>query len=99
MLQPGVALIHIRDILGHVDIPATEVYARADLDMKRKALERAAAAPNAVAKPNLSSWHENKDLLDWLSSLYRRDYALPPPSRTPKRKTWRTSPRIVTTSA
>ena len=69
MLQAGVELIHIRDILGHVDIRTTEVYARADLDMKRKALEKAAAAPNAVAKPNLSSWHENKDLLDWLSSL------------------------------
>ncbi len=69
MLQAGVALIHIRDILGHVDIRTTEVYARADLNMKRKALEKVAAAPTAVVKPNLSSWHENKDLLDWLSSL------------------------------
>ena len=69
MLQAGVAVIHIRDILGHVDIRTTEVYARADLDMKRKALEKAAGAPNAEVKPNLRSWHENKDLLDWLSSL------------------------------
>ena len=69
MLQDGVALIHIRDILGHVDIRTTEIYARADLEMKRKALQKAADSPNAVAKPNLSSWHDNKDLLDWLSSL------------------------------
>ena len=69
MLQAGVALIHIRDILGHVDIRTTEIYARADLEMKRKALQKAADSPNAVVKPNLSSWHENKDPLDWLSSL------------------------------
>jgi hypothetical protein len=69
MLQAGVALIHIRDILGHVDIRTTEIYARSDLDMKRRALEKAAAASDAVAKPNLSAWHENKDLLNWLSSL------------------------------
>jgi site-specific recombinase XerD len=69
MLQAGVALIHIRDILGHVNIRTTEIYARSDLDMKRRALEKAAAASNAVAKPNLSAWHENKDLLNWLSSL------------------------------
>ncbi len=69
MLQAGVALIHIRDILGHVDIRTTEVYARADLEMKRKALQKAADSPNAVVKRNPSSWHENKDLLDWLSSL------------------------------
>ncbi|HZM11725.1 MAG TPA: site-specific integrase [Candidatus Limnocylindrales bacterium] len=69
MLQAGVALIHIRDILGHVDIRTTEAYARSDLEMKRKALEKAAASPSAVLKPNLSSWHVNKDLLDWLTSL------------------------------
>ncbi len=69
MLQAGVALIHIRDILGHADIRTTEVYARADLEMKRKALEKAAVTSNAVAQPNLSSWHENKNLMDWLTSL------------------------------
>lgn len=69
MLQAGVALIHIRDILGHVDIRTTEVYARSDLEMKRKALQKAADSPDAVVKPSLSNWHENKDLLDWLSSL------------------------------
>ena len=69
MLQAGVPLIYIRDILGHVNIRTTEVYARADLEMKRKALEKAETEPNAVMKPNLSSWYENRDLLDWLTSL------------------------------
>ncbi len=39
LLQAGVNLIYIRDLLGHVDIATTEVYARADTEMKRKALE------------------------------------------------------------
>jgi len=35
LLQAGVSLIYIRDILGHVDIATTEIYARADTEMKR----------------------------------------------------------------
>jgi integrase/recombinase XerD len=69
MLQAGVGLIHIRDVLGHVDIKTTEIYARANLEMKRKALSQAANAPNAVPGPTLPAWNDNKDLLDWLTSL------------------------------
>ena len=39
MLQAGIPIVIIRDILGHVDMKTTEVYARADLEMKRRALE------------------------------------------------------------
>ena len=38
-LQAGVNLIYIRDLLGHSDVATTEVYARADTEMKRQALE------------------------------------------------------------
>src|SRR5437870_9551180 len=38
----GVPLEIIRDFLGHVDVKTTEIYARANLEMKRKALEKAA---------------------------------------------------------
>lgn len=41
LLQAGVNLIYIRDILGHADIKTTEIYARIDNEMKRKALEKA----------------------------------------------------------
>ena len=34
LLQAGVSLIYIRDLLGHVDIAKTETYARADTEMK-----------------------------------------------------------------
>ena len=68
MLQAGVPLVIIRDILGHVDVKTTEVYARADLDMKRRALERSASSPSAPSAPT-PSWRENRDLMAWLSAL------------------------------
>jgi site-specific recombinase XerD len=66
LLQAGVPLIIIRNILGHADVKATEVYAKADLEMKRRALEKIAhISPNQ----SLPSWQTNKELLDWLKSL------------------------------
>lgn len=66
MLQSGINLVYIRDLLGHVDIKTTEVYARADSEMKRKALEQAytPAVPNTPA-----TWHNNSDLMGWLQDL------------------------------
>ncbi|MEG2464345.1 MAG: site-specific integrase, partial [Malacoplasma sp.] len=37
LLQAGVNLIYIRDLLGHVSIQTTEIYAKADSNAKRKA--------------------------------------------------------------
>lgn len=68
LLQSGVNLVIIRDILGHVSIQATDIYARADSKAKREALEKAYA--NLV--PNRDSdreWEKNKDLRDWLRDL------------------------------
>ena len=66
LLQAGVSLIYIRDLLGHVDIATTEIYARADTEMKRKALEK--AYPEIVAA-NLPDWQKDEALLSWLTSL------------------------------
>ena len=41
LLQAGVNLVYIRDILGHVSVQTTEIYARADSRAKRKAIEKA----------------------------------------------------------
>jgi integrase/recombinase XerD len=68
MLQAGVPLVIIRDILGHVDVKTTEVYARADLEMKRRALETTAKASSAPATPT-PSWREDRELITWLTSL------------------------------
>lgn len=66
LLQAGVSLIYIRDLLGHVDIATTEIYARADTEMKRKALEK--AYPEMVPS-NLPHWEKDEALLTWLASL------------------------------
>jgi integrase/recombinase XerD len=66
LLQAGVNLIYIRDFLGHTDIKTTEVYARADTEVKRKALEN--AYPDLV-DPDLPDWNSNTNLMSWLSSL------------------------------
>jgi len=66
LLQAGVNLIYIRDFLGHSDIKTTEIYARADAELKRKALEN--AYPDLVDS-NLPDWNENSDLMEWLSDL------------------------------
>lgn len=41
LLQAGVNLVYIRDILGHVSVQTTEIYARADSRAKREAIEKA----------------------------------------------------------
>ncbi len=66
LLQSGVSLEIIRDFLGHVDVKTTQIYARANLEMKRRALEKVA---DDTALPSLPSWQQNKTLLDWLHSL------------------------------
>ena len=66
LLQAGVNLIYIRDFLGHTDIKTTEMYARADTEVKRKALEN--AYPDLVDS-DLPDWNNNPDLMSWLSSL------------------------------
>jgi site-specific recombinase XerD len=68
MLQAGVPLVIIRDILGHVDVKTTEVYARADLEMKRRALEKTANSSNAPATPT-PTWRNDRELMAWLTSL------------------------------
>ena len=66
LLQCGVSLEIIRDFLGHVDVTTTQIYARANLEMKRKALEKVS---DASSLPKLASWKQDKSLLEWLHSL------------------------------
>jgi integrase/recombinase XerD len=65
-LESGVSLEIIRDFLGHVDVKTTQICARANLEMKRRALEKVAGESPTAALP---SWQQSKTLLDWLRSL------------------------------
>jgi site-specific recombinase XerD len=66
LLQSGVNLIYIRDFLGHVDIQTTEVYARVDGEMKRKALEK---NNPGIISDKIPAWQNDKKLMNWLKNL------------------------------
>jgi len=68
LLQSGVNLVYIRDILGHTSVQVTEIYARADSRQKREAIEK---AYSDVSTKDTPSWLTNDDLLDWLKSFAR----------------------------
>ena len=67
LLQAGVNLIYIRDFLGHCDCSTTEIYARADTEMKRKAIE--AAYSDILPIKDLPTWGDDTDLMMFLNSL------------------------------
>ena len=66
LLQAGVSLEIVRDFLGHENVTTTQIYARANLEMKRKALAKV-ADPDGF--PEVPSWQRDRNLLDWLHSL------------------------------
>ena len=66
LLQSGNSLSVIQAILGHVDIKTVGIYASADLEMKRKAMER--TEPSSPKSPT-PSWQRDQSLLNWLKSL------------------------------
>ena len=66
MLKAGIPLIYIRDFLGHVNITTTEIYCRADNEIKRKYLEEAYKDLNPQEFPQ---WEDDKNLLSWLNEL------------------------------
>ena len=68
LLQAGVNLVYIRDLLGHVSIQTTDVYARADSKQKREALEKA-YVDNFPKTDKGNQWEKNVVLLEWLQGL------------------------------
>jgi len=65
LLQSGVPIITIKDVLGHADVRTTEVYVQTDLEAKRKALEQAGTSSNETSRPRRIA----PDILEWLESL------------------------------
>jgi len=65
LLQSGVPIITIKDVLGHADVKSTEVYVQSDPEMKRKALEQAGTPSRGTRRSRRIA----PDLLKWLESL------------------------------
>lgn len=68
LVESGVDLIYIRDLLGHVSVKTTEVYARADAWHKRAAIE---AASKEIVPPEEAAWDHDSSLKDWLKRFNR----------------------------
>jgi site-specific recombinase XerD len=66
LYEAGVPLPYIRDILGHVDLSTTEIYARASTEAKRKALQAVYAD---IVTDDLPEWDQDTALLNWLATL------------------------------
>lgn len=68
LLQAGVAIIYIRDFLGHESVKTTEVYAKADGKSKRAALDAAYSAALDTELP-ARSWNDDDNLMEFLMNL------------------------------
>jgi len=66
LYEAGVPLPYIRDLLGHVELSTTEIYARASTEAKRRALE---AARTDIVDDDLPEWNQDPELLTWLTDL------------------------------
>lgn len=66
LVAAGVDITVIRSWLGHVSLDTTNHYAQANLETKRKALER---LENLTGPPKRPSWKEDKSVLAWLDTL------------------------------
>jgi len=66
LVSAGVDITVIRSWLGHISLDTTNHYAQANLETKRKALERV-GAPAAGKHP--PSWKRDASLLAWLDTL------------------------------
>jgi integrase/recombinase XerD len=65
LYDASVPLPYIRDILGHVNLSTTDIYARASTEAKRKALE---AVYDQVVSAELTEWNQDPELLSWLAN-------------------------------
>lgn len=66
LYEAGIPLPYIRDILGHVDLSTTEIYARASTEAKRRALE---TAYTNIVTNDLPEWNQDPELLTWPANL------------------------------
>lgn len=69
LIMAGVDLMYIRDLLGHSSVMTTEVYARTDANLKRKAIE---AASKEILPLEDASWDTDTNLKEWLKSFSKR---------------------------
>ena len=68
MIEADIPLVYIRDILGHKEISTTEIYAKVNIETKRKALENVYNINNNFNNET-TSWNKNEELIKSLLEL------------------------------
>lgn len=68
LLEAGVPMVHIKDILGHSDLRTTEIYAKVSVEEKRKALNNVFDKDTDLTNIECS-WNKDDKLLDFLMTL------------------------------
>lgn len=67
LLEEGCSQVVIQHILGHADLKTTGIYAKANVEMSRKALEK--LNPGEQVNVEDFTWQKNEDIMSWLDSL------------------------------
>ena len=67
-LEAGLDLQHIKHLLGHADLKTTEVYARINVEVKRKMLE-SLHGESPVPDCEDMSWRADHNLMSWLKQM------------------------------
>ena len=67
LLEAGVNILYIQELLGHEDISTTQEYAKVIEKNKIEAIKK--VSPNIVETEALPDWNDDKDLLSQLLNL------------------------------
>ena len=70
LMEEGTELIIVRDLLGHVSVQTTEIYAKASTARKRKAIEEHGMG---LVEEEVPLWESNKSVLEWLIGMKKRN--------------------------
>jgi integrase/recombinase XerD len=65
LLEAGVNLIYIRDLLGHVSVTTTEIYAKVNPEVRRRAIEKLSMQ---IVTEDKTTLKEKEDLAIWLKT-------------------------------
>jgi len=69
LLEEGCSEVVIQHILGHSDLKTTSVYAKANVEMTRAALDKINKKNTGTATNEVFLWKNDNDLLSWLENL------------------------------
>jgi site-specific recombinase XerD len=69
LYRNGMPLPLLSEFLGHTSVATTQIYAYADTEMKRKAIEKAELQRSNNSEPAVPIWEDDEDLILKLSGL------------------------------